>query len=84
MLGSKQTAQQQLGGNFHKGDVSMTNLKTIIPQTPVQKPAPDLEFLLDTIDATEGLWQELLAPYPLFMEELRRALSLAVGVRDGK
>jgi hypothetical protein len=54
-----------------------------ILQFPSQRPAVNLEFLLDTLDATEELWRELPAPCSLFMEEIRQALSLAVGVGHG-
>jgi hypothetical protein len=57
----------------------MTNLSPILAQVPSQKPTK-LELLLDTLEATEELWRGLPSPYPLFLEEIRQFLSLAVEV----
>jgi hypothetical protein len=52
-------------------------------QSHATRPVLDLGFLLDTFDATEDYWQELPAPCPLFIEEVRRALCEAVEVDNG-
>jgi hypothetical protein len=51
-------------------------------QSKATGPVVDLSFLLGAIDASEGYWQELYAPYPLFAEELRQGLCEAMGVSD--
>lgn len=45
--------------------------------------SPGLDFLLDTLDATELAWRELPGPAPLFVEEVRSALLEALGFPQG-
>jgi hypothetical protein len=53
-------------------------------QSKATGPVVGLSFLLDALDASQEYWQELPAPHPLFINEVRRALSEAVGGYDGR
>jgi hypothetical protein len=62
----------------------MFDSTNIVPQSePSESTIVDLSFLLDTIDASQPFWQELPDPYPLFIEEARKALIEGVGLSNG-
>ena len=58
--------------------------KEVIPQNePTENSGVNLVLLLDTLDATESQWEVLPDPYPLLLQEGRRAIAEAVGVSGG-
>ena len=45
-----------------------------------QNSSVNLILLLDTLDATQELWESLPSPYSLFLLEARRAIAETVGM----
>jgi hypothetical protein len=68
-----------------QGKLESAMYKYIIPQSePTENSGVGLTLLLDTIDATQDLWESLLSPYNLFLLEARKAVAESLGVcRDG-
>jgi hypothetical protein len=75
--------EKAAGGDRRRIQESENEVRTyeIISQAQHhQNSGVDLILLLDTLDATQDLWESLPVPYSLFLLETRRAIAESVGM----